>query len=66
MSFPNVLSKMMGWKDLEELYDSLFSFGMTIIIENLKYNSHQPISKHALAMFIILPRQTSLLIINLR
>ena len=65
MSFPNVLNKTIDWKDLEELYD-LFSFGMTIVIEDLKYNSYQPISKHVLAIFMILLRQTSLLIINLR
>ena len=66
MSFPNVLSKTMGQKDFGKSYDSLFSFGMIIIIEDLKCDSHQPILKHALAIFMILPRQTSLLIINLR
>jgi len=66
MSFPNVLSKTMGWKDLGKLYDSLFSFGMTIVIEDLKCDGYQPISKHVLAIFMILPRQTLLLIINLR
>ena len=66
ISFPNVLSKTMGWKDLGESYDSLFGFGMTIVVDDLKYNGHQPISKHVLAIFMILPRQTLLLIINLR
>ena len=66
MSFPNVLSKTMGWKDLGESYDSLFGFGITIVVDDLKCNGHQPISKHVLAIFMILPRQTLLLIINLR
>ena len=30
----------MGWKDLGELYDSLFSFEMTIVIEDLKCDGY--------------------------
>ena len=39
---------------------------MTIVIEDLKYDSHKPSSKHALAILIIFPRHASLLMIYLR
>ena len=36
MSLPNMFNKMIGLKDLEELYNNLFSFGMTIVVDILK------------------------------
>ena len=57
VSFPSRLSKTMGWKDLGKSYNSLFGFGIMIIIEDLKYNGYQPILKHVLAIFMILPSQ---------
>jgi len=37
MSLPKVFNKTMGLKDLGESYDSLFSFGMTTVVDILKY-----------------------------
>jgi len=66
MSFSSVLRRMIGWNALGESYDSLFSLGITIIVDNLKYNGYEPSSKQALAIFMILLRYASLLIIHLR
>jgi len=66
MSFSSVLRRMIGWNALGESYDSLFSLGITIIVDNLKYNSYEPSSKQALVIFMILLRYASLLIIHLR
>ena len=56
----------MGQKDLGESYNFLFSFGIIIIVKDLKCNSHQPISKHVLAISMNLPRQALFLMITLR
>jgi len=66
MSFSSVLRRMIGWNALGESYNSLFSLGITIIVDNLKYNGYEPSSKQALAIFMILLRYASLLIIHLR
>jgi len=36
MSLPNVFNKMIGLKDLGELYNDLFGFGMTMVVDILK------------------------------
>jgi len=52
--------------DLEESYNSLLGFGMTIVIDVLKYKGYLPSSKHTLAMLIILFRHLLFLIIYFR
>jgi len=37
INFPKVLSKMISLKDLGELYDALFSLGIIIVVEILKW-----------------------------
>jgi len=38
MSFPKMLRRMMGLNDFGELYESLWGFGMMMIIEVLKWD----------------------------
>jgi len=66
ISFPMVLNRTMGLKDLEESYDSLLSLGMTMNIEVLKCKDQWPNSKHILAMLIIFFRHNLFLMILLR
>ena len=54
ISLPMVLSKTIGLKDLGELYNNLLGFGITTIIDVLKWDSQKPRSRHALAILIIL------------
>ena len=37
ISFPKVLSNMIGWKDLGKLYDGLLGLGIITIDNNLKW-----------------------------
>jgi len=53
-------------KDFSESYDILLGFGITIVIEFLKWLGQCPKSKHALAMVMILLKHVLSLIILLR
>ena len=66
ISLPTVLSKTIGLKDFGELYDVLFSLGMIIVIDLLKYDGQYPSSIQALAMQIMIPRHSLSLRIILR
>ena len=44
ISLPTVLSRTIGLKDFGELYDILFSLGITIVIDLLKCNGQYPSS----------------------
>jgi len=66
MSFPSILRRMIRQNALGESYDSLFGLGMTIVVDDLKYDSHKPSSKQALAIFMILLKYTLLLMMHLR
>ena len=56
----------MGLKDLKELYNFLFDFGMIIVIDILKYEGQWPSSKYVLAMLMILFRYALFLMIFLK
>ena len=66
ISFPNILRRTIGLKDLGELYDSLLGFGMTIVIEVLKWKDQWSKLIHILAMLIILFKHALSLMILLR
>ena len=66
MSFPSILRRMIRQNALGESYDSLFGLGMTIVVDDLKCDSHKPSSKQALAIFMILLKYTLLLMMHLR
>jgi len=66
MSFPSILRRMIRQNALGESYDSLFGLGMTIVVDDLKCDSHEPSSKQALAIFMILLKYTLLLMMHLR
>jgi len=53
ISFPKVLRRIMGLKDLEESYNSLLGLGMIIIDEVLKCKGQNPNSRQALAIPLI-------------
>ena len=56
----------MGPNDFRESYDSLLGFGMTIVVEVLKWEDQWPNSKHVLAMLIISFRYVLSLMMLLR
>ena len=66
ISFPIVLRRIIGLKDLEELYNSLLDFGMIIDVNTLKWDGQWPNSKHTSAMLITLFRHDLSLTIYLR
>ena len=53
ISFPKELRSTMGLKDLGESYNALLGFGITMVIEFLKWLGQYPISIHALAMVMM-------------
>ena len=66
INLPSVLSNTIGWKDLGELYDDLFSLGMIIDVNDLKCKDKCPKLIQALAMLIMEVKQSSSLIIHLK
>ena len=66
MSFPRVFKRTMGWNAFSWLYDILLGLGIIIIDESLKKFGQCPKSKHELAMLMMLMRQSSWLMIDLR
>ena len=56
ISFPSMLRSTIGLKNLGESYTVLLGFGITIVIEFLKWLGQYPISIQALAMAIMFPR----------
>ena len=65
ISFPIVFKRMIGQKDLKELYIALFSFGMMTVMDVLKWDSQCPKSIQALAISMNLLMYSLLLIIFL-
>jgi len=65
-SFPKVLSKTIGLKDLGESYDSLLGLGMIIIDDILKSFGQYSKSIQALAILMTLVIQSSSFIMDLR
>ena len=61
MSLPRVLKRMIGWKAFGLLYDDLFGFGMTTMVDTLKYLGQCPRLMQASAILMILERQASFL-----
>jgi len=66
ISFPKVLSNMIGLKNLGKLYNGLLGLGMITIDDNLKWFGQYPKSMHALAILITLVIQTLSLRMDLR
>ena len=60
------MKRIIGLKDFGESYDSLLSFGIIIVVEDLKLDGQWPSSKHVLVMLIILFKHTLSLTILLR
>ena len=54
ISLSKILSKMIGLKDLGVSYKNLLGFGITIIVDVLKWDGQKPRSKHTLAILMIL------------
>ena len=59
ISFPRVLSKTIGLKDLGKSYNDLFGLGMITVDDLLKWFGQNPKSIQAFAIFIMLAMQTS-------
>ena len=53
MSFPKVLRRMISLNNFGELYDALFGFGMTMVVNILKWAGQWPSSIQALAILMI-------------
>ena len=66
ISFPKVLSKTIGLKDLEESYDSLLGLGMITVDDILKWFGQYSKSMQVLAILIILVIQSSSFMMDLR
>jgi len=66
MSLPAVFSRAMGRKNLGELYESLFSLGMTIVLVDLKYEGQYSRFIHTLAICMTFSKHLSLAINDLR
>ena len=63
-SLPRVLRRTMGWNAFRLSYDVLFSLGMTIVMEVLKYLGQWPKLMQALVMLMILERQSLFLMMS--
>ena len=61
MSLPRVLRRTIGQKAFGLSYDNLFGFGMTTMVDTLKYLGQCPRLMQVLAILIILERQVSFL-----
>lgn len=61
-----LLSKMMDWKVLEELYNSLLGLGIIMDVETLKCNGQWPNSMYVLVILINFLRHVAFLIILLK
>jgi len=59
INLPNVLSRTIGLKDLEESYVFLFSLEITTVVDLLKYKGQNPNSIQALPMEMMLFRYSS-------
>ena len=59
MSLPVVLSRIMGWKDLGVLYESLLGLGIITVLAYLKWEGQYPNIKQASVMFLIFSKQRS-------
>ena len=66
ISFPRVLSKIISLNDLGELYNTLLGLGMTTIVDLLKWEGQNPWSIHALAMLMMVLKQSASLTMALR
>jgi len=66
MSFPMILSRTIGLKDLGESYNFLLGLEMTMNVNVLKWEGQWPSSKYASVMLMILLRHTLSLMILLR
>ena len=53
MSFPKVLRRVIGLNDFGELYDTLFSFGLTTVVDILKWAGQWPSLKQVLPILMI-------------
>ena len=58
ISLPTVLSRIIGLNNLKKSYRDLLSFGIMTVIDFLKWDSQKPKSMHALAILMILSKQT--------
>ena len=58
MILPTVLKRTIGLKVLEELYNFLLGLGITTVVDLLKYKCQYPNSIHALAMLMMILRQS--------
>ena len=59
ISFPRVLSKIIGLNNLGESYNGLCGLGMITVDDLLKWFGQYPKSIQAFAIFMILVMQTS-------
>ena len=66
ISFPMILSRTIGLKDLEESYNFLLGLEMTMNVDVLKWEGQWSSSKHASVMLMILLRHTLSWMILLR
>ena len=66
MSLSTVLRRTIGLNNLGELYDFLFSLGITTVVDFLKCEGQYPNSMHVLAMWMIILRHSLSLRIFLR
>lgn len=53
MSFPKILRRTISINDFGKSYDTLFGFGITMVIDILKWAGQWPSSKQALAILMI-------------
>ena len=63
-SLPRVFRRTIGQNAFRLPYDVLFGLGMTTVVEILKYLGQWPRLMQALAMLMILERQSSFLMIS--
>ena len=61
-----MFSNMIGLNDFRELYDSLFGFGITIVVDVLKCEGQKPSSRQVLAILVIFFKHVESLRIYLR
>jgi len=66
IDFPNVFRSTMDLKNFSESYNILLGFGITIVVEFLKWLGRCSKSKHALAMAIMLLKHVLSLMMLLR